>query len=730
MSVKKIHLSIKGMNCASCVNHIETDLQQEKGVKSVNVNFALEKALVEYDDEKLSFEDIKSVVKKSGYEAVEADENNHSMHQEDNMNKSGHDHSAHAAVESDKAIRQRLQKVITAGILTIIILLLSFVFQISNGHFVMMLLSVGIIYAGREFFKVGVPSLSKLRPDMDSLVALGVSAAWLYSTYSVLFGHALEYYMDVGLITTFILFGRYLEARAKGKASEAIKKLLQLSPKIAHKVVGDNQTEDIDLEQVQIGDKLLVKPGEKIPVDGLVIDGQSAIDESMITGESIPVDKQVNDKVIGATINSNKSFTMVADKVGQDTTLAHIVKMVQEAQMSKAPIQKMVDKVSSYFVWVVIAIAALTLIGWLSISGDIGRSLIYMVTVLIIACPCALGLATPISIVVGTGRGASSGILIKKSESLEKAHKISTIVFDKTGTLTKGQPEVIDVVGSDKILNIAYSLELNSEHPLAKAVATRAKDLNIKPQKISNFESITGRGIKAKINNQIYLLCNYALLKDNGVLLSQEQKKDIKSAESKGQTVLMLADNKNYLGFIAVADKLKNSSKQAVSLLKKIGLKTIMLTGDNSLTAQAIAKQVGVDEVYARLMPEEKVDKIKELQQKGEFVAMVGDGINDAPALAQADVGIAMGTGTDVAVETGDIVLVQGDLMKAAQAIKLSELTLKNIKQNLFWAFIYNSVGIPIAALGLLNPAISAAAMALSSISVVINALRLKMIKL
>lgn len=725
MSLEKIHLKISGLNCASCVNHIETDLKKTKGVKMVNVNYALEKAVVEYDDSQVSVQDIKGIIKKSGYQAQDEDQ-----HQEHEMKHGGHDHSAHAAAESDKAVRQRLQKVITAGILTIIILLLSFVWQISNGHFIMMLLSVGLIYAGREFFQVGLPSLFKLRPDMDSLVSLGISAAWLYSTYSVLFGSGLEYYMDVGLITTFILFGRYLEARAKGKASEAIKKLLQLSPKIAHKVVEDGQTKDIDLSQVQIGDKLLVKPGEKIPVDGHITHGQSTIDESMITGESVPADKAVGDKVIGATINSNKVFTMVADKVGKDTVLAHIVKMVQDAQMSKAPIQKLVDKVSSYFVWGVIVIAILTLFGWISFSGNIGQSLIYMVTVLIIACPCALGLATPISIVVGTGRGASSGILIKKSESLEKAHKISTIVFDKTGTLTKGQPEVMDVFGGDEVLSIAYSLEANSEHPLAKAVIAKAKETKLKPEKISNFEAITGRGIKAQLDSKTYLLGNYALLKDNGVLLSDEQKKNIKSAEAKGHTVLMLSDSENYLGFIAVADKLKNTSKQAVSQLRKIGLSTVMLTGDNSLTAQAIAKQAGVDEVYARLMPEEKVNKIKELQQKGQFVAMIGDGINDAPALAQADVGIAMGTGTDVAVETGDIVLVQGDLMKAVQAIKLSESTLRNIKQNLFWAFIYNTVGIPIAALGLLNPAISAAAMALSSISVVLNALRLKMTKL
>ena len=566
---------------------------------------------------------------------------------------------------------------------------------------------------------------------MDSLVALGITAAFLYSTYVVLFTEQqAEYFMDVGMIITFILLGRYLEAKAKGRASEAIRKLLQLSAKAAHRIIKHDKVQDVELTQVQIGDKLLVKPGEKVPTDGIIIEGQSAIDESMVTGESIPAAKGVGDKVIGATVNGTKVFIMKTEKIGRKTMLSQIVKMVQEAQMSKAPIQKIVDRVSNYFVWIVIAIAVLTLVVWLILSGDLSHALIYMVTVLIIACPCALGLATPISIIVGSGRGASAGILIRNSEALEKIHKISVIVFDKTGTLTKGKLEVMQISGRDDLLKIAHSLEVNSEHPLAQAVIKKAKQANLVAEKLEDFESLPGRGIKARLGGKNYLLGNYIFLKDQGIYLIDQEKNKIKAIEEQGQTVLMLAEDKKYLGFIAVADKIKDSSAQAIIQLKRLGIQTMMLTGDNLLTAQAIAKQLGIDKFQARLMPEDKVARIKELQSQGQFVAMVGDGINDAPALAQANVGLALGTGTDVAVEAGEVVLVKGDLMKAVEAIKLSQATLKNIRQNLFWAFIYNTVGVPIAALGFLNPAISAAAMAFSSISVVLNALRLKVIKL
>lgn len=732
---KKIQLTIKGMNCASCVNHIETDLNKLQGVKSAVVNFAMEQASVDYDENLLTEKDIIDTVKKAGYEAknAEAMSTNHSHkgHDMHDHKMTSHDHSAHAAAESDKAVKARLIKFIVSASLSVLILVFSFVIKIPSGHFVMLLLALGVIYAGREFFKVGIPSLLRGRPDMDTLVALGISAAFLYSAYNVLFtDNTAEYFMDVGIISTFILFGRYLEARAKGKASEAIKKLLQMSAKVAHRLSNDGTIEDVSIDKLKSGDRLLVKPGEKIPVDGVIVEGSSTIDESMVTGESIPVDKNIKDKVIGATINTNKAFTMEATKVGKDTMLSHIIKMVQDAQMTKAPIQKLVDKVSNYFVWAVIIMALMTFTGWFALSGEAGRALIYMVAVLVVACPCALGLATPISIVVGSGRGASAGILIKNSEVLEKVHKVSAIVFDKTGTLTKGQPEVVDIYGGNEILPLAYSLEINSEHPLAQVVIKKAEADKVKADKVENFEAIAGRGIKAKINGQKYLLGNYALLKDNDLILTEKEKENIKAAESKGQTILMLADNNKYLGYIAVADKLKDSSKEAIKVLKRRNIKTIMLTGDNSLTAESIAKEVGIDEFYARLMPKDKVDKIKELQKQGEFVAMTGDGINDAPALAQADVGIAMGTGTDIAAEAGQLVLVKGDLLKAAEAIHLSEATLKNIKQNLFWAFIYNTIGIPIAAFGFLDPGFSAAAMAFSSVSVVLNALRLKRVKL
>jgi len=720
--MKNISLKITGIHCASCISNIEKSLKKHEGVKKAVVNFALEEASVDYDSSVLSESEILKIIEKAGYKAKAISD----IKGQDQIIE--HQHTNHEGIY---AVKKGLNKFLLSLILTVLILVLAFFSDFDNKKIMMLILSMGVIYAGREFFKIGIPSLLRANPGMDTLVALGAGTAFLYSLYIVLFaGHKEVYFMDTGFIVTFILLGRYLEVRAKGKASEAIKKLLGLAPKIAHRVIGNNKIEDVSLEDVQIDDKLLIKPGEKLPVDGIIVAGQANIDESMITGESLPVEKTVGDKVIGATINSTQTFTMQAKQIGKNTILSRIIKLVQEAQMSKAPIQKLVDKISNYFVWGVLVIALIVFFAWLGTSHEAARALFYTITVLIIACPCALGLATPISIVVGTGRGASLGILIKNSESLEKIHKITVIVFDKTGTLTKGEPEVMDISGGDEILQIAYSLELNSEHPLAHAVVKKAEQNKLSANKINDFKSITGRGITASLKDKTYLLGNYALLKDNNIFLDDNEKDKVKQAEAKGQTVLMLAEGKNYLGFIAVADAVKENSGTAVAKLKVLGIKTIMLTGDNSLTAQAIAKKVGIDEVYARLMPNEKVDKIKELQKQGEFVAMVGDGINDAPALAQADVGIAMGTGTDVAVETGDVVLVKGDLEKAVEAINLSKATLKTIKQNLFWAFIYNSVGIPIAALGLLNPAISAVAMSFSSVSVVLNALRLKKAKL
>lgn len=738
---KKIQLDIKGMHCASCVSHIEGDLSKTKGVKNARINFALEQGNVEYDESQISVEDIVKVVKKTGYKAVPIEYSNskkmdHSMHKmSDGTMMGGADHSAHAAAESEKAIKERLNKVIIAGVLSALILLLTFGIHLESGRVIMLILSIGVLYAGRDFFKIGYPSLFKGRPDMDTLVALGTSAAFLYSSYTTLFFPSQpEYFMDVGLIISFILFGRYLEARAKGKASEAIKKLLQLSAKVAHKVMPDGSIKDIPAEEVKTGDKLMVKPGEKIPVDGNIVSGAATIDESMVTGESIPVEKKIGDEIIGATLNKNQTFTMEAKKVGADTILAHIVKLVQEAQMSRAPIQKLVDLVSKYFVWGVILISILTFVGWSFFGVGLGKALIYTVTVLIIACPCALGLATPISIVVGTGRGASMGILIKNAESLEKMHKITAIAFDKTGTITKGKPEVQEWVPvdqeSNKLLPLAYSLESQSEHPLAKSIVDWSKEQDFdKNASISNVRAVTGRGIQGESNGLIYRIGSIRFLGENGVDAT-EYKNQAEIYASKGYTVIGFAGGKKLIGFFAVQDGLKESSIDAIANLHKRKIKTVMLTGDNKTVAKEIANQVNIDEVRAEVMPKDKVDVIKEFQNNKEFVAMVGDGINDAPALAQANVGIAMGTGTDVAMETGDVVLVKGDLSKASESIALSEATLKNIKQNLFWAFVYNTVGIPIAAFGFLNPKISAGAMAFSSISVVLNALRLKKIKL
>ncbi|MCA9373997.1 copper-translocating P-type ATPase [Candidatus Peregrinibacteria bacterium] len=747
------------MDCASCVFHVEKDLKKLEGVQKVSVNFATETAQVEFNQEKVSVEKIIETIKKAGYTAREIeqadrqkDEKSAPMeHQGHDMQ--GEDHSMHAAAESDKEIKSKLNKVIAGSIGSAVILLMDFFIDIPSEGMIALLIALGVlIYTGHEFYVRGIPIfLKRGRPNMDTLVALGVSTAFLYSSYNILFTNIHEtYFMDATFIATFIMLGRYLEAKAKGRASQAIKKLLSLGAKMAHRITSKDKTEDIPVDQVQKGDHLIVKPGEKIPVDGIITEGVATIDESMVTGESIPSDKQKESSVIGATINGNTSFTMRAEKVGKETVLAQMVKLVQEAQMSKAPIQKLVDVISNYFVWAVLGIAVITAIGWYASGVGLSTAIIHTVAVLIIACPCALGLATPISIVVGSGKGASMGILLKKAESLEKMHKITAVCFDKTGTITEGKPHVTDFVvyevpketykefslgkvsPEDKkeyekeLVRYAASIEKQSEHPLATAITKYAVKKDIQTVKVQDVEAKTGKGIEGKISEHKIGIGSKKFLTEKDIMRCSELDKEAEKLARQGKTVLFLFIDGKQRAIFALQDEEKESSKKAIQRLQKRNIKTVMMTGDNEAVAKQIAKNVGIDQVLAQVTPEEKVEKIKQLQQDGDFVAMIGDGINDAPALATAQVGIAMGTGTDIAIESGDVVIVKGDLSKAVEAIELSEATLRNIKQNLFWAFIYNTVGIPVAALGFLNPIFSAGAMAFSSISVVLNALRLK----
>jgi len=721
------------MDCASCVLHIEKCLMKLDGVKSAQVNLAMERGEVTFDPAKLDENDILKRIKKSGYTAVVLEA--HGAMHEHTVAGDTEDHAGHAEAESRAHVRSRFIKFLISALFSTALIIISLGFDFPKKMEVMLILSLIIlVYSGHDFFIRGIPDLFKGRPGMDTLVALGVGTAFIYSSYNTLFGMVkTEYFMDVAIITTFILLGRYLEARAKGSASAAIRKLLELSARTAHRIVRAGNMEDILIEDVKVGYWLRVKPGEKIPADGTITEGFATVNESMVTGESIPVDKKRGDSVIGATLNTNTAFTMRADRVGHETVLAQIVKLVEEAQMSKAPIQKLVDVISGYFAWGVILIAIGTFLIWTyGVRVPISESIVHAVAVLIIACPCALGLATPISIVVGSGKGAQMGILIKHTESLEKAHKITAIAFDKTGTITQGHPRVekFELLKGDKkdALRLAFSLESHSEHPLAKSIIEFAGEVHLKPFHITHFKTITGLGVQAKKGSTVYSLGSAKFLQQKGVLKKPVEKK-IESLHRKGFTVLGLADEDEVLALFGVRDPLKKTSKEAIRKLKEHHIKTIMLTGDNGIVAKAIAKGVGIDKIYSGVSPEDKARIIGELQEKGHTVAMVGDGINDSPALAKADVGIAIGTGTDVAIETGDIVLVKGDLMKAIEAIELSKATLKNIKQNLFWAFIYNSIGLPIAALGFLNPAFSAAAMAFSSVSVVLNALRLKRFK-
>ena len=738
-----VEIPIQGLQCASCVQKIEKALLRIKGVLKASVNLATENAKVEYIPSETDFTEIKKIIEQTGYKVLEVPPEEELEDIE--------------RIVREKEYKKLKRKFFVGLILGIIIFLGSmpnlfpWAPDILNNFFVLWMLATPVqFWIGWQFYKGAWGAFTHRNADMNTLIAVGTSAAYLYSVAATLFpslfesgGLKPEVFFDTSaMIIVLILLGRLLEARAKGQTSEAIKKLIGLRPKTA-KVKRDGKEMDIPVEDVLVGDVVIVRPGEKIPVDGILTDGKSSVDESMITGESMPAKKEIGDEVIGATINKTGSFQFRATKVGKDTALAQIIKLVQDAQGSKAPIQRLADVIAGYFVPIVISIAIATFVVWFNFgpSPAMTFALLNFVAVMIIACPCALGLATPTAVMVGTGKGAENGVLIKGGESLETAHKLDTIVFDKTGTLTKGEPEVTDIIpfnsySEEEVLKYAASAEKVSEHPLGEAVIKKATETQIVLHDPKNFKAIEGHGIEAEVENVNVLLGNAKLLRDRNI----EIKDLIEKAENfaqEGKTPIYIALNGNAAGVIAVADTLKENSIQSVEKLKKLGLEVIMLTGDNRKTAQAMARKTGIDRVLSEVLPEDKVHEIKKLQSEGKKVAMVGDGINDAPALAQADVGIAIGSGTDVAMEASDVTLIKGDLQGVVSAIELSKRTIRVIKQNLFWAFFYNTVGIPIAAgvlypfFGiLLNPIFASAAMAFSSVSVVSNSLRLRRAKL
>ncbi|MBT3324289.1 copper-translocating P-type ATPase [archaeon] len=726
--MKKTKLQISGMTCSSCATVIDKSLKKTKGVHEATINFATSKARIIFDEKIISEKEIIKTIKSKGYNA--------------SFLKAGDKHADFLKKEINYYKKMFLLSLIFAIPAFVIGMIFMWMkIHIPFNDYILWALATPIqFYIGKRFYLGAWAALKNKTANMDSLIALGTSAAYFFSVYAVLFNPSLgQYFETSAILITLVVMGKWLEAIAKGKTSDAIKKLMGLSPKTAL-VIRNKKEIRIPIEEVIVGDIILVKPGEKIPVDGKLTSGHSSIDESMITGESIPIEKNIGDLVIGGTINKLGAFQFKATKIGADTTLAQIIKLVEEAQETKAPIQRFADLVSAYFVPTVIAISLITFITWVTFGAGISFALIASVAVLVIACPCALGLATPTAIMVGTGKGANKGILIKGGEALETAHQIKYVIFDKTGTITKGKPELTDLItfGKNKekdILKIVAGLEKQSEHPLAEAIINHAMKEKVSIPKVTAFKAILGHGIKAKVGRKEYFFGNTKLMKDNKVSLKKELD-NINKLEEEGKTVMFLASGKELLGIIAVADKLRESSGKAVSKLKKMGIKVYMITGDNKRTAKAIAKSVGIKNVFAEVLPKDKANYVKKLQRKGK-VAMVGDGINDAPALAQAEIGIAMGSGTDVAMETGNIVLMRDNPVDVAKAIKLSKLTMSKIRGNLFWALFYNVLGIPIAAgvlypyTGwLLSPIIAGGAMAMSSVSVVTNSLLLKFKKL
>lgn len=740
-NIKDYTFKVEGMTCSACANRVEKVTQKIEGVESASVNFATEQLTVKLDADLASYGQIKSAVEKAGFQLI----------------------SESDTVQPQEKKRDEATKLLTRFIVSLIFAIPLLI--ISMGHMVGMplphiidpmmnplnfamiqlVLTLPVVVAGYKFYQVGIKNLIQLSPNMDSLIAIGTLTAFFYSVfgiYKIIQGdvsYAMHLYFEsAAVILTLITLGKYLEAVSKGKTSQAIKALMGLAPKTA--MIERNGRElEVPIEEVVVGDIVLVRPGEKLPVDGEVVEGSTAIDESMLTGESIPVEKTVGSLVIGASLNKTGFIKYKATKVGRDTALAQIVKLVEDAQGSKAPIAKMADIISGYFVPIVIGLAILSSIAWV-LAGESGVfALSIFISVLVIACPCALGLATPTAIMVGTGKGAEYGVLIKGGEALETTHKLTTIVFDKTGTITEGKPKVTDIItttlSEEQLLRYAASAEKGSEHPLGEAIIRAATDRGYSLSELESFNAIAGHGIEVKIEGKQILLGNKKLMIEKTIDVTPLSKASDQLAYD-GKTPMYMAIDGQLAGIIAVADTVKESSKKAIETLHNMGMKVAMITGDNQKTADAIARQVGIDLVLAEVLPADKANEVKKLQASGEKVGMVGDGINDAPALAQADIGIAIGSGTDVAIESADIVLMKSDLMDVSTAIKLSHVTIRNIKENLFWAFAYNVLGIPIA-MGvlhlfggpLLNPMIAAAAMSLSSVSVLLNALRLRRFK-
>ena len=757
----KMTLRIGGMHCAACSRAVERALKKTNGVESAAVNIATEKAVLVFDDKKLKYKDIVNAIVKAGYQVVGKEED--------------------ISEKKAKEIKEQKIRLIISAIFSIPLFYISMspmikfvklpLPEILSHHsnpqifsIVAIILCIPVMVSGYKFYTLGFPALFRGAPNMDSLVAIGTTASFVYSVYSSILsfiglnphGDNL-YYESAAVIITLVQFGKYLEARSKGKTGEAIKKLMGLQPKTA-RIIENGEEKEIKIEDLKVGNILIVRPGEKIPVDGEIIEGYSSVDESMLTGESIPIEKNIGDKVVGASINKTGTFKFKATKVGEDTALAQIIKLVEDAQGSKAPISHIADVVSSYFVPAVIAIALISGIAWFIAVHNFVFSLTVFVSVLVIACPCALGLATPTAIMVGTGKGAELGILFKNAEALELSQKINAIMFDKTGTLTEGKPYLTDIISNDKsdkerLLLLTASAENGSEHPLAEAIVREAKEKNIKLLPIENFKALSGFGIDAIIDKKRILIGNKKLMEKENISV-ESFFNETEKLSKEGKTPMYVAEDGKLLGIIACADKLKEDSVYTINRLHKLNIKTVMITGDNKNTAEAIANETGIDIVLSEVLPEEKSNEVKKLQDKNYIVAMVGDGINDAPALTQANVGIAIGSGTDVAIESADIVLVKSKTEDVVTAIELSKATMRDIKQNLFWAFCYNVLGIPVAAgllhifreslinsvvgnflvaiMGedlLLNPIFAALAMSLSSVCVVTNALRLNFFK-